>query len=53
MVTGVQTCALPIFGGINTNIALHRDLMEDKRFNEGGTSIHYLEKLLAETKRSS
>jgi len=39
--------------GINTNIALHRDLMEDKRFNEGGTSIHYLEKLLAETKRSS
>ena len=34
--------------GINTNIALHRDLMEDKR-----SSIHYLEKLLAETKRSS
>ncbi|MDO4904327.1 MAG: acetyl-CoA carboxylase biotin carboxylase subunit [Lautropia sp.] len=33
--------------GINTNIALHRDLMEDARFNQGGTSIHYLEKLLS------
>lgn len=33
--------------GINTNIALHRDLMEDPNFNAGGTSIHYLEKLLS------
>ncbi|MDO5103290.1 MAG: acetyl-CoA carboxylase biotin carboxylase subunit [Lautropia sp.] len=36
--------------GINTNIPLHRDLMEDGAFNQGGTSIHYLEKLLANRK---
>jgi acetyl-CoA carboxylase biotin carboxylase subunit len=29
--------------GIHTNIALHRDLMVDAKFVEGGTSIHYLE----------
>jgi acetyl-CoA carboxylase biotin carboxylase subunit len=29
--------------GIQTNIALHRELMTDARFVEGGTSIHYLE----------
>jgi len=29
--------------GIQTNIPLHRDLMQDARFMEGGTSIHYLE----------
>jgi len=34
--------------GINTNIALHRELMVDARFVEGGTSIHYLEQKLAE-----
>ena len=39
--------------GISTNIALHRDLMEDRRFNEGGTSIHYLEKMLAERKANA
>ena len=33
--------------GINTNIALHRELMVDARFAEGGTSIHYLEHKLA------
>jgi acetyl-CoA carboxylase biotin carboxylase subunit len=33
--------------GIQTNIALHRDLMVDSRFSEGGTSIHYLEQKLA------
>ena len=33
--------------GIKTNIALHQDLMQDARFMEGGTSIHYLEQRLA------
>ena len=33
--------------GINTNIALHRELMVDAKFAEGGTSIHYLEQKLA------
>jgi acetyl-CoA carboxylase biotin carboxylase subunit len=34
--------------GISTNIALHRELLVDARFMEGGTSIHYLENKLAE-----
>ncbi len=34
--------------GILTNIPLHRDLMMDACFNEGGTNIHYLEQLLAD-----
>ena len=34
--------------GIKTNIPLHQELMHDARFIEGGTSIHYLEKKLAE-----
>ena len=33
--------------GIKTNIPLHRELMADSRFIEGGTSIHYLEHKLA------
>jgi len=33
--------------GILTNIPLHRDLMLDEKFVQGGTSIHYLEKRLA------
>ncbi|HTT10147.1 MAG TPA: acetyl-CoA carboxylase biotin carboxylase subunit [Burkholderiaceae bacterium] len=33
--------------GILTNIPLHRDLMLDEKFGQGGTSIHYLEKRLA------
>ena len=33
--------------GIKTNVALHRDLMNDAAFYEGGTSIHYLEHMLA------
>ena len=33
--------------GIQTNIALHQDLMVDSGFAEGGISIHYLEKKLA------
>ncbi len=34
--------------GIKTNIPLHQTLMLDPRFNEGGTSIHYLEHKLAD-----
>lgn len=33
--------------GIQTNIPLHRDLMLDAKFVEGGTGIHYLENRLA------
>src|SRR6059058_1918353 len=33
--------------GILTNIPLHRQLMVDARFIEGGTNIHYLEQKLA------
>ncbi len=33
--------------GITTNIALHQELMQDARFMEGGSSIHYLEQRLA------
>ncbi len=33
--------------GILTNIPLHRELLLDANFVEGGTSIHYLEKRLA------
>ena len=31
-----------------TNIPLHRELMIDARFIEGGTNIHYLEQKLAD-----
>ncbi|MFZ6750839.1 acetyl-CoA carboxylase biotin carboxylase subunit [Undibacterium sp. Ren11W] len=34
--------------GIQTNIALHRELMIDAHFIEGGTNIHYLEHKLAD-----
>lgn len=34
--------------GISTNIPLHRELMQDTRFMEGGTNIHYLEHRLAQ-----
>ncbi len=34
--------------GIQTNIPLHRELMVDGRFIEGGTNIHYLEHKLAD-----
>ncbi|MDY0309371.1 MAG: acetyl-CoA carboxylase biotin carboxylase subunit [Castellaniella sp.] len=36
-----------IVEGVHTNILLHRELMQDARFIEGGTSIHYLEHKLA------
>jgi len=37
-----------IIDGITTNIPLHRELMLDPNFEEGGTSIHYLEHRLEE-----
>jgi acetyl-CoA carboxylase biotin carboxylase subunit len=36
-----------IVEGISTNIPLHRELLLDEKFIQGGTSIHYLEKKLA------
>jgi len=37
--------------GINSNIALHRELMIDAKFMSGGTNIHYLEGWLADHAR--
>lgn len=34
--------------GVKTNIALHRDLLNDAAFQVGGTNIHFLEKKLAD-----
>jgi acetyl-CoA carboxylase biotin carboxylase subunit len=34
--------------GILTNVPLHRELLLDPNFEEGGTSIHYLEHKLEE-----
>lgn len=36
-----------IVEGVNTNIELHRELLHDANFVKGGTSIHYLEQMLA------
>jgi len=35
-----------VLKGVVTNIPLHQRLMRDSGFREGGTNIHYLEKLL-------
>jgi acetyl-CoA carboxylase biotin carboxylase subunit len=35
-----------VVDGIKTNIPLHRELVVDPRFVEGGLDIHYLEKKL-------
>ena len=35
-----------VIDGIKTNVPLHRDLVRDKGFCEGGINIHYLEKKL-------
>ncbi len=40
-----------VIEGINTNIALHRELLVDAKFCSGGTNIHYLEEWLAQHKR--
>jgi acetyl-CoA carboxylase biotin carboxylase subunit len=37
--------------GIQTNIALHRELLNDTRFLKGGVSIHYLEQKLAQEEK--
>ncbi len=41
-------CALSemVIEGIDTNVALHRDVLADAAFQEGGVSIHWLEKKL-------
>jgi len=36
-----------VIEGINTNLQLHRDLMRDANFKNGGTNIHYLERKLS------
>jgi acetyl-CoA carboxylase, biotin carboxylase subunit len=40
-----------VIEGINTNVALHRELMVDAKFCGGGTNIHYLEEWLGQHKR--
>ncbi len=37
-----------VIEGITTNVQLHRELLQDARFIEGGTPIHYLEEKLAQ-----
>lgn len=37
-----------IIDGIKTNIELHHRILRDKAFVQGGTNIHYLEKMLKE-----
>ena len=37
--------------GIQTNLALHRDLLNDTRFLRGGVSIHYLEQKLSQEQK--
>jgi acetyl-CoA carboxylase biotin carboxylase subunit len=39
--------------GIETNIALHRELLLDSAFIAGGTSIHFLEERLAERNKDN
>jgi len=41
-----------IVEGILTNLPLHRQLMDDTHFIDGGTSIHYLEHKLASRKNA-
>jgi acetyl-CoA carboxylase biotin carboxylase subunit len=40
-----------VIEGISTNIPLHRELMVDAKFMQGGTNIHYLEHWLSQHKR--
>ena len=40
-----------VIEGIQTNVPLHRELMVDANFMNGGTNIHYLEEWLAAHKR--
>ena len=41
-----------IVEGVETNIALHQDLLLDANFIKGGTSIHFLEQKLAAKKKA-
>ncbi len=41
-----------IVDGIKTNIPLHQELLQDTRFLDGGTNIHYLEEKLAAAKKA-
>ncbi len=41
-----------VIEGIQTNLALHQDLMVDAEFVRGGTNIHYLEKKLAASSKT-
>jgi acetyl-CoA carboxylase biotin carboxylase subunit len=36
--------------GISTNIPLHREILRDAKFVNGGTTIHYLEQWLRHRK---
>lgn len=38
-----------IIDGIKTNLDLHRQILNDKAFIQGGTNIHYLESMLKES----
>ena len=40
-----------VIEGIQTNVPLHRELMVDAKFMQGGTNIHYLEHWLSQHKR--
>jgi len=40
-----------VLEGIQTNIPLHRELLNDQRFLRGGVSIHYLEQKLAQEEK--
>jgi len=40
-----------VIEGIHTNVPLHRELMVDASFINGGTNIHYLEEWLSQRKR--
>jgi len=40
-----------VIEGISTNIPLHRELMADAKFIEGGTNIHYLEGWMSDRKQ--
>ena len=40
-----------VIEGIHTNIPLHRELLADAKFVEGGTNIHYLEGWMNQHKR--
>ena len=40
-----------VVGGIQTNIALHQELLSDNRVIKGGVNIHYVEQRLAQQKK--